>query len=182
MAVLPLLLADISCTRSTRVSSRALERLRRGSEHFVLVFGSLSIPEGKLDHPTIRFVHPGDSRMPDTLLWATTIATGERFYAVLHPPAGSDYLDAVHVEVGDEVSGFDRIIYAHMRPGEEPLAMYVGEIEVRPAPDRKAQGQKVVAETRDDFQNAQQELHRLYPHFDAPIVSTIAVHSPGPPR
>ena len=182
VAMLPLLLAASSCARSMRVSGGALERLRRGGEHFVLVFGSLSIPEGKLDHPTIRFVHPGNPGLPDTLLWATTIATGERFYAVLHPPAGAEYLDAVHVEVGNEATGFDRIIYARMRADEEPLAMYVGEIEVRPAPDRNAQGQKVAVQTRDDFQNAQRELRRFYPLFEGPIVSTIGARSAAPPR
>jgi len=104
---------------------------------------------------------------------------GQRFYAVLHAPSAK-YLDAFYVEVGSETSGFDRIIYAHMREGQEPIAMYVGEIEVRPAPDGSAQGQQVVVDTRDDSSNAEREIRRLYPHFDGPILKTTVVRSAGP--
>jgi hypothetical protein len=169
----------VSCRHSIRVSRGALDRLTRNSDHFVLVFGSLSTSGGKLDRPAIRFVHPGNSGTPDALLWSTTITSGARFYAVLRAPGPARYLDAFYVEVGSEASGFDRIIYAHMREGQEPLAMYVGEIEVRPVPDRSAQGQKVVVETRDDFQNAQRELRRLYPDFDGAIIRTIPVRNAG---
>ncbi len=107
----------------------------------------------------------------DAVLWST-----------LRAPAPAEYLDAVYVEAGSEMSGFDRIIYAHLREGEEPLAMYVGEIEVRPAADRRPQGQKVVVETRDDFQNAQQELRRLYPRFDGPVLRMAPSRSAALPR
>jgi len=60
--------------------------------------------------------------------------------------------------------------------------MYVGEVEVRPALNRTAQGQKVVVETRDDFQNAQRELRRLYPDFDGAIISTARARSSAPLR
>jgi hypothetical protein len=80
------------------------------------------------------------------------------------------------------MSGFDRIYWTHLRKAQEPLAMYVGEVEVRPALNRTAQGQKVVVETRDDFQNAQRELRRLYPDFDGAIISTARARSSAPLR
>jgi hypothetical protein len=175
-----ILIANVSCAHSIRVSRGALDRLRHNGDHFILVFGSLSTPAGNLDRPTIRFVHQEDGGKPDALLWTTTIATGQRFYAVLNPPAGAEYLDQFLVEVGSETSGFDRIFWTHQHKDQEPLAMYVGEIEVRPALNRTAQGQKVVVETRDDFQNAQRELRRLYPNFDGAIISTTRSRSSAP--
>jgi hypothetical protein len=182
VAVLLILLTTVSCAHPLRVSGGALDRLKRNGDHFVLVFGSLSTPKGQLDRPAIRFLHPDDSGKVDALLWSTTIATGERFYAVLRAPAPAQYLDAVYVEVGSETPGFDRIIYAHLREGQEPLAMYVGEIGVRPAANRSAQGERVVVETRDEFQNAQQELRRLYPRFDGPVLRMAPSRSARPPR
>jgi hypothetical protein len=180
---LPLiLLATVSCVHLNRVSGGALERLTRNGDQFVLVFGSLSTPGAKLERPAIRFLHPDTSGTPDALLWSTTISTGRRFYAVLHAPGAAKYLDAFYVEVGSDLSGFDRIISARMREGQEPLAIYVGEIEVRPAPDRSAQGQKVVVEARDDFQNAERELRRLYPRFGGAIRKMPPVRSAGPSR
>jgi hypothetical protein len=178
VAILSSLFATVSCVQHlNRVPRGALEQLAGNGAHFVLVFGSLSTPGGKLDRPAIRFLHPDASGTPDALLWSTTISTGQRFYAVLPAPHTANYLDAFYVEVGSETAGFDRIIYAHMREGQEPLAMYVGEIEVRPAPDRSAQGQKVVVEARDDFRNAERELRRLYPRFGGAIVKMAPVRS-----
>jgi hypothetical protein len=168
VVLLSILFASTSCVHLNRVSGAALDRLTRTGEQFVLVFGSLSTPGGNLDRPAIRFLHPETSGTPDALLWSTTIPTGQRFYAILHAQ-GAKYLDAFYVEVGSEMSGFDRIIYAQMREGQEPLAVYVGEIEVSPAFERSAQGQKVVVNARDDFGNAERELRRLYPHFDGAI-------------
>lgn len=182
VALLSILFATVSCVHPNRVSSGALDRLTRNGDQFVLVFGSLSTPGGQLDHPAIRFLHPETSGAPDALLWSTTIATGQRFYAVLHAPGAAKYLDAFYVEVGSEMSGFDRIIYAQMREGQEPLAVYTGEIEVRPAPDRRAQGQKVVVDTRDDFRNAERELRRLYPRFAGEIRKMPPARGAGPLR
>lgn len=178
-----ILLATVSCAaHSIRVSRNALDRLKHNGDHFVLVFGSLSTPAGNLDRPAIRFLHPESGGTPDVLLWTTTITAGQRFYAVLHAPAGAEYLDQFLVEAGSETSGFDRIIWTRLRKDQEPLAMYVGEIEVRPALSRTAQGQKVVVETRDDIQNAQRELRRLYPDFDGAIISTTHGRSPATVR
>ena len=182
VALLSILFATVSCVHLNRVSGGALERLTRNGDQFVLVFGSLSTPGRTLDRPAIRFLHSETSGSPDALLWLTTISTGQRFYAILHAPGAAKYLDAFYVEVGSEMSGFDRIISARMREGQEPLAMYVGEIEVRPAPDRNAQGQKVVVEARDDFQNAERELRRLYPRFDGAILKMLPVRSALPLR
>jgi len=176
------LFATVSCAHVNRVSGDALARLARNGDQFVLVFGSLSTPAGQLDRPALRFLHPGISGTPDDLLWSTTISTGQRFYAVLHAPPSTKYLDAFNVEVGSETVGFDRIIYAHMREGQEPVAMYVGDIEVRPAHDRSAQGQKVVVESRDDFSNAERELRRLYPRFAGVVLKITPLRSSGPPR
>jgi hypothetical protein len=176
-----ILFATVSCAHLNRVSGGALDRLTRNGDQFVLVFGSRSTPGGGLDRLAIRFLHPEASGTPDALLWSTTISTGQRFYAVLQAP-GAKYLDSFYIEVGSETAGFDRIIYAHMREGQEPLAMYVGEIEVRPASERSAQGQQVVVDTRDDFPNAQRELRRLYPRFDGEILKTTLVRSAGPLR
>jgi hypothetical protein len=178
-AALPVvLLATVSCAHVNRVSGSALARLARNGDQFVLVFGSLSTPAGQLDRPALRFLHPGVSGTPDALLWSTTISTGQRFYAVLRAP-DAKYLDAFYVEVGSEIGGFDRIIYAHMREGQEPLAMYTGEIKVRPASERGAQGQQVVVDTRDDFRNAEQELRRLYPRFDGGILKMTPLRRAG---
>ena len=175
-----LLLLLAGCAHPNRISRSALGRLTKKGEHFVLVFGSLSTPRGQLERPTIRFVHPGSSAAQDFPLLALSVSTGNRFYAILHAPSEAPYLDSFYTEVGAETVGFDRILYAHMREGQEPLAMYVGEIEVRPAANRAAQGQKVIVEKRDDFENARQELRRLYPRFDGEIVRLGLVQSPGP--
>jgi hypothetical protein len=179
VALLAILFATISCAHLNRVSGGDLNRLKKNGEQFVLVFGSLSTPGGKLDNAAIRFIHPDSSGAPDALLWSTTISTGQRFYAVLHAP-NAKYLDEFYVEAGSEMSGFDRIIYAHMREGQEPVAMYVGEIEVRPAANRSAQGQQVVVDARDDFADAGRELKRLYPRFDGPILKTTLARNAGP--
>jgi hypothetical protein len=180
IALLSILFATVSRVHLNRVSRGALERLTGNGAHFVLVFGSLSTPGGKLDRPALRFLHPDTSGTPDALLWSTTISTGQRFYAVLPAPRTAKYLDAFYVEVGSEMAGFDRIIYAHMREGQEPLAMYVGEIEVRPAPDRNAQGQRVVVDARDDFRNAERELRQLYPRFAGEILKLAPARGARP--
>ena len=167
-AVPLILLATVSCAHSVRVSRGALDRLSQNGDHFVLVFGSLSTPAGNLDRPAIRFFHPENGARPDALLWTTTIASGQRFYAVLHAPGGAEYLDQFFVEAGSEIAGFDRILWTHLRKDQEPLAMYVGEIEVRPALNRAAQGQKVVVETRDDMQNAQRDCDAYIRAFYEP--------------
>ena len=165
-----------SCSRPIRISPHALDKLGRNGERFVLVFGSLSTPKGKLDHPAIRFSHPDQSGNPDALLWAATITTGERFYAALHAPPGAEYLDGFYVEVSSESVGFDRIIYSRLRKGDEPVAIYVGEIAVTPALDRSEQGQKVTVEATNDFQVAQRELRRLYPRFTGAVISRVPAH------
>ena len=142
VALLSILCATVSCVHLNRVSGGALERLTRNGDHFVLVFGSLSTPGGKLDRPAIRFLHPDTSGTPDALLWSTTISTGQRFYAVLHAPGTAKYLDAFYVEVGSEMSGFDRIISARMREGQEPLAMYAGRSKSDPLPIAALRGRR----------------------------------------
>jgi len=175
-----LLAATLSCAHPNRVSQHALDRLTKKREHFVLVFGSLTTPKGQLRNPAIRFLHQNNSGTTDAVLWSMTISSGDRFYAILHAPAAAPYLDSFYTEVGAEKPGYDGVLFARLREGQEPLAMYIGEMEVRPAPVRYAQGQNVIVDRRDDFQNAEKELRRLYPRFDGPVIKmTLASNSPG---
>jgi hypothetical protein len=169
LALFTIALGTVSCVHPVRVSRGTLAQLKRKGEHYVLVFGSLSTPKGKLDRPTIRFLDQSNPAAPNTLLLSVTVSTGDRFYAVLHPPPAKSFLDSFHAEVGADNLGYDWIMYAKLREGEEPVAIYVGEIEVRPADERAVQGQRVRVETHDDFQNAERELRRLYPEFSGAI-------------
>lgn len=169
LALFLLVFETLSCVHPNRISRGALQQLRRKGEHYVLVFGSLSTPGGKLDHPTIRFLDESNPAVPEAILLSVTVTSGERFYAVLHPPPDKSFLDSFHAEVGAGTLGYDWIMYSKLREGEQPLAMYVGEIEVRAAASRAVQGQKVLVQTRDDFQNAEKELRRLYPQFEGSV-------------
>jgi hypothetical protein len=181
------LIALTSCVHPNRIPRGALEQLTRGGESFVLVFGSLSTPMGPLALPTIRFLHQTDRSAPEYLLRSLTIDTGDRFYAILQTPKATSYtlpyLDEFYIEVGSDNTGFDRINYVRLRQTEAPLAMYVGEIEMTPAAARTVPGQTVVVNVRDDFQNASQELKRLYPSFQGSIVTALRspVPIPAPP-
>jgi hypothetical protein len=162
------------------VSRRALQQLTKHHQPFVLVFGSLSTPTGTLAHPAIRFVHQVNRSSQEYVLWSLAISSGDRFYAVLQPPAGLPYLDEFYVEVGDANTGFDRIIYIRLQQSEAPQAMYVGEIRMSPAQNRTAQGQSIVVNLRDDFQNAENELKQLYPRFEGSIVEAALLRNPAP--
>jgi hypothetical protein len=169
-----------SCAHPHRVSRRTLQRLTKQHQPFVLVFGSLSTPTGTLAHPAIRFVHQANRSAPEYVLWSLAISSGDRFYAVLQPPAKLFYLDEFYVEVGDANTGFDRIIYIRLQQSPTPQAMYVGEIRMSPAQNRSAQGQSIVVNLQDDFQNAEKELKRLYPHFQGSIVEAALLRNPVP--
>jgi hypothetical protein len=171
-------IATLSCAHPNRVSRRALERMTNSGEKVVLVFGSLSTPKGTLDRPAIRFLHAEKAPMQDDLLWQLTVSSGDRFYAVLHAPREAAYLDSFYTEVGSADTGFDRIFYRHIGEGEAPLALYVGELSVSPAQVREQQGQKVAVTTRDDFENAQLELRRLYPRFAGAIAKSGLLRNP----
>lgn len=163
------LIALTSCAHPNRISRGALRRLTNNGASLVLVFGSLSTSQGAIPQPTIRFVRQEKRTAPEYLLRSLTITNGERFYAVLSKPIAADYtlpyLDEFYIEVGSPATGFDRIDYVRLRNTEEPQAMYVGEIEMIPAPQRTAQGQAITVRVRDDYANATQELKRLYPRF-----------------
>jgi hypothetical protein len=58
--------------------------------------------------------------------------------------------------------------------------MYVGEIRMSPAQNRTAQGQSIVVNLRDDFQNAENELKQLYPRFEGSIVEAALLRNPAP--
>lgn len=169
-----------SCARPHRVSRRALQRLTKHHQPFVLVFGSLSTPTGTLSHPAIRFVHQANRSAPEYVLWSLAISSGDRFYAVLQPPPELRQLDEFYVEVGDANTGFDRIIFIRLQESATPQAMYVGEIRMSPAQNRTAQGQAVVVNIRNDFQNAEKELKQLYPRFEGAIVEAALLRNPVP--
>jgi hypothetical protein len=154
-----------SCAHPNRISGRGIRRLTKASEPFVLVFGSVSTPRGTLARPTIRFVHQADGTAPEYLLWSLVISSGDRFYAVLQVPPAIPYLDTFYAEVGSADTAFDKITFVRLREGDAPVAIYFGEIRLNPAQNRSAQGQRVVVNIRDDFQNAERQLRRLYPGF-----------------
>lgn len=174
------MIAATSCAHPNRISARALRRLTKNGESFVLVFGSVSTPPGTLARPTIRFVHQADRSAPECLLWSLIVSSGDRFYAVLQAPHGMSYLDTFYAEIGSADTAFDRITFVRMAEGDAPLAMYFGEIQMRPAQIRSAQGQIVVVNIRDDFSNAQRELKRLYPGFEGTIARAGFLRSPAP--
>lgn len=172
----------LSCAKPNRVSPGLIAKLTKKREPFVMVFGSLTTPKGALDRPSIHFLHPENGTAKDELLLSLTILSGDRFYAILNPPPEAAYLDGFYTEVGSDTTGFDRIIYVRIREGQAPVAIYVGEISVTPAAERARQGQKVVVEARDDLQNAQQELRKLYPGFEGTVIKGLPVRSQGPPQ
>jgi hypothetical protein len=174
------LIALTSCAHPNRVSRGTLQRLTKSRDAFVLVFGSVSTPKGILDRPAIRFVHQANRSAPEYLLYSLVISSGDRFYAVLKVPSELPYLDEFYAEVGSADTGFDRIDYVRLRRGDAPLAMYVGEIRMSPAQTRTAQGQKIVVSINDDFNNAVQELKRLYPRFDGTIAKAALLRNPVP--
>jgi hypothetical protein len=114
------------------------------------------------------------------VLWSLAISSGDRFYAVLQPPPELRQLDEFYVEVGDANTGFDRIIFIRLQESATPQAMYVGEIRMSPAQNRTAQGQAVVVNIRNDFQNAEKELKQLYPRFEGAIVEAALLRNPVP--
>jgi len=170
-----------SCARPNRVSRGTLQKLTTAGEPFVLVFGSLSTPDGALGNPVIRFVHQAGRSAPEYLLRARAISGGKRFYAVLHTPPELPFIDEFYAEVGSAETGFDKISYVRLNRGEAPLAMYVGEIRMTPARDRAAQGQTITVNIRDDFEDAARELKRLYPRFRGTITKTALLRNPAPP-
>jgi hypothetical protein len=175
-------LALTSCAHPNRISRSALRRLTNNGAPFVLVFGSLTTIEGAIPQPTIRFVRQENRTAPVYLLRSLAITNGGRFYAILPKPRAPEYtltyLDEFYIEVGSAATGFDRIDYVRLRKTDEPQAMYVGEIEMVPAPQRTTQGQALTVRVRDDYANATQELKRLYPRFQGTAGRAVGVASP----
>jgi hypothetical protein len=185
------LFALISCAHPNRVSRGALRRLAKNREAFVLVFGSLSTSTPTLALPTIRFSHQANRSARIYLLRSLTITSGDRFYAILQKPEETSYtlpyLDEFYIEVGNANVGFDRINYVRLHHVETPLAIYVGEIQMSPAPSRLTPGQTIVVNVRDDFRNATLQLKRLYPRFQGTIATALDLRNPvsapsGSPR
>jgi hypothetical protein len=180
------ILALASCAHPNRVSRGLLRQLARKHEPYVLVFGSLTMPVDSTAHPSIRFVHQSNRAAPEYLLQEVTVAGNHRFYAILNKPAAIAVLDEFEAAVGSANTAWDKITYVRLHPGDGPLAFYVGEITVIPPPARNVPGQTMTVAIRDDFQNAAQELGRLYPEFTgattkAPLLRA-PVPVPAPPR
>jgi hypothetical protein len=173
-------LACVSCAHPNRVSRGALQRLAKNHEPYVLVFGSVLTPPGTIAHPEIRFLYPASRSAPESMLWSLIISSGDRFYAVLQTPQALPQLDEFIAEVGSADTGFDKIDYVRLQKRDQPLAMYVGEIAMSPAENRTARGQTIVVNIRDDFQNAEQELKRLYPSFAGTIAKAALLRNPVP--
>src|SRR5262245_48153389 len=132
LIVLICALAAISCAPRHRVSRGVVNGLLKRHEPFVLVFGSMSML-GEAPPPTIRFVHQFTRTAPRYELYALTISSGDRFYAILRRPPALERLDEFEVEVGAAPSAFDRIAYVKLPRGGEAHALYVGEIRMTPA-------------------------------------------------
>jgi hypothetical protein len=168
-ALLSTLLVLTSCAHPNRASRTAVRRLQAGGAPFVLVFGSLATPTGRPVRPAIRFVYQTDRSHPEYLLAALTLSDDRRFHAILRPPPAAAYLDHLYIEVGAEATGFDRILYVHLSKQDAPIGMYVGEIQIAPAQNRKAQGEKVTVTVVNKFDDATKELRRLYPQFEGTL-------------
>jgi hypothetical protein len=114
------------------------------------------------------------------------VAGNYRFYAILNKPATLAVLDEFEASVGSANTAWDKITYVRLHPGDGPLAFYVGEITVTPPPARDVPGQTMTVAIRDDFQNAAQELRRLYPAFAGAITKAPLLRAPvavpAPPR
>ena len=174
------ILALASCAHHDRVSRRLLRHLARRQAPYVLVFGSLSMPEESKEHPAIRFVHQFNRTAPEYLLQEVPVAGDHRFYAILHKPAALPVLDEFEAAVGSANTAWDKITYVRLHPGDGPLAFYVGEITVTPPPARNVPGQTMTVAIRDDFQDAAQDLRRLYPEFPGAIVKAPLLRAPVP--
>src|SRR5579885_2765462 len=164
-AAVAVVLVITACSHANRASQRAVRRLTSRGAPFVLAFGSLATPTGRPGKPTVRFVYQADRSKPEYLLAALTLPNDRRFHAILRPPNGVAYLDHLYIEVGSDATGFDRILYVHLRKQEVPIAMYVGELRTAPAQNRNLQGEKVTVSVLDNFAEATKELKRLYPQF-----------------
>jgi hypothetical protein len=169
-----------SCAHPNRVSRGLLQKLTKRGKPFVLVFGSVSTPTGRLARPEIRFIRQVNRSAPEFMLWSLIVSSGDRFYAILKTPPELPYLDEFYAEVGSADTGFDKITYVRLHQGDGPQAMYVGEIGMSPAQNRVAQGQAIVVNIRDDFQNAAQELKRLYPRFEGTVAKAALLGKPVP--
>jgi hypothetical protein len=108
------------------------------------------------------------------------VAGNHRFYAVLNKPAALAILDEFEAAVGSANTAWDKITYVRLHPGDGPLAFYVGEITVIPPPARNVPGQTMTVAIRDDFQNAAQELGRLYPEFTGATTKAPLLRAPVP--
>lgn len=169
-----------SCARPYRVSRGVINQLTKHHEPFVLVFGSLSMLRDSPTAPTIRFVHQASRTSPRYLLYSLTISSGDRFYAILKAPPALARLDEFEAEVGTTGGDYDRITYVRLPEHDEPQALYVGEVRVTPAQNRSAQGQTLAVNIRDDFENARQELRRLYPRFAGVVMKMPLLRTPVP--
>jgi hypothetical protein len=174
------ILALTSCAHPNRVSRGLLRHLARKSDSYVLVFGSLSMSENSTVHPAIRFVHQSNRTAPEYLLHEVTVAGNHRFYAILNRPAALAVLDEFEAAVGSRNTAWDKIAYVRLHPGDGSLAFYVGEITVTPPPARNVPGQTLTVAIRDDFENAAQELRRLYPEFTGAITKAPLLRAPVP--
>jgi hypothetical protein len=159
-----------ACAHPNRASPNAIRRLAKSGTQFVLVFGSLSTLNGRPPRPVIRFVYQKDQSHPEYLLGSLPVSGHQRFHAILQPPKDAarsiPYLDHFYIEIGSVKTGFDRVLYIHLRESAAPLAMYVGEIVMAPAENRTAAGAKLTLSVTDDFHHAAAELKRLYPQFE----------------
>ncbi len=184
------LLSACTAAHARRVSARQLNKLAGSQEKFVLVFGSVKTLEGGRDitrrgakaGAAIRFIYND----PSSVLQDVPISSGDRFYALLRPPAAATYLDQFDAEVRWVDPVYDKV--THTRLKDDPaFAMYIGEIELNvldPAGDaiRTSRKQLFTVTVRDDFETANREIKGLYPKFHGEVIRSPQMRTrPGPP-
>jgi len=146
----------------------------------VLVFGSMLPAQGVTEKPIIRFIHQLNRSAPNYVLHEMKVTKGDRFYAILKPPAELKRVDQFETEVS-WAQGYDKINFVRVSPQSASIAMYLGEIQMTLSarPDASGRG-AVTATVRDDFQSAAKELHRLYPGFEGEVTKVPMLRSPVP--
>ena len=135
--------------------------------------------QGASVRPVIRFVHQLNKNAPNYVLHEIKITNGDRFYAILKPPAELKNVDQFETEV-NWGQGYDKINFVRVAQKRGAVAMYLGEIQMTLAERRDGPGRGLAVTARDDFQNATKEFRRLYPGFDGEVVKAPLMRNPVP--
>ncbi len=186
---LPLMVLSLcSCARvhPHRVPGKQVRRLAETGQPFVLVFGSLHVLQGYRDvtrnHASagtaIRFIYQALPSDPPQVLNEIAILSGDRFFAVLKPPAAARELDHFLVQVRCADPAYEPVTHIRLSGRHTGLALYIGRIEATLAEaelERIAPKRILSVRVVNDFESARAELHRLYPRFDGEVRKSPAL-------